>query len=181
MLRNQNDVAKAGTERRQKAQEKRRIQSPEPRSATSSPSSVVMYKPIAESQDTYAHCFFVSAYIYGPRDPWTHHGYLELMPHFFNSMRPGSALAHAFAVVSHCYYGAWQPDIRDIETAETRRVYTKALNALREALQDPQQSTSDETLMAVCLLAFFQVRQLVETLVALTVIAFPSILTIDPF
>ena len=52
--------------------------------------------------------------------------------------------------------------MRDVETPQVRVAYGKALLATRLALQDPIERSTDETLMAVCLLGFYEVRLHVE-------------------
>lgn len=64
----------------------------------------------------------------------------------------------SLSAVAHCYFGAWEPAIRDAERTEVQKFYIKALGALKLALRDPQECVSDEVLVAVCLLAFLEVR-----------------------
>ncbi|KAI4168284.1 MAG: hypothetical protein LQ343_006521 [Gyalolechia ehrenbergii] len=155
----QNQVAKASAERRQKGQIKRKIQSHESSSGFAFPdTSLVIYSPLPESQDVYAHQFFVSAYVTATRDPRTEHGFLELLPLLFDKLPTNSVLSLSLAAVSHCFFGAWEPAIRNAEQLTVQKNYTKALGALRKALQDPQECVSDEVLMAVCLLSFFEER-----------------------
>lgn len=68
-------------------------------------------------------------------------------------------LSQSLAAVAHCYFGAWEPAIRNAEQVTVQKNYIKALGALQEALRDPQECASDEVLMAVCLLGFFEVSE----------------------
>ncbi|KAL9591325.1 MAG: hypothetical protein Q9179_007837, partial [Wetmoreana sp. 5 TL-2023] len=156
VLRDQNQVAKAGAERRQKARGKNRTQSPDSSSGTASPQPLTVYTPLAESQDSYAHTFFVSAYVLAPRDSRTDHGFIELLPFFFDKLKSSLVLSLSLSVVAHCYFRAWQPAIRNIDHLIVQKKYAKALKALQLALQDPRHCASDETLMAVCLLSFYE-------------------------
>ncbi|KAL8960653.1 MAG: hypothetical protein Q9193_002676 [Seirophora villosa] len=166
VLRNQNETAKAAAERRYKRQLSRSTGNPASvlsDSSASSPDSQQIYCPLPESQDFYAHSFFVSCYVTSPRDPRTKHGFLELLPSFFDKLHSSSALSLSLSVVAHCYFGAWQPGIRNAERAEVQKVYTKALGALQQALRDPQECVSDEVLVAVCLLSFFEISNALAT------------------
>ncbi|KAI4141195.1 MAG: hypothetical protein LQ341_003578, partial [Variospora aurantia] len=159
VLRCQNQVAKAGAERRHKHLQPRRSGSPESilsNRSSSSPTSLVIYTPLPESQDFYAHAFFVSCYVKARRDPRTEHGFLELLPSFFDKLPSSSAFSLSLSAVAHCYFGAWEPAIRDAERTEVQNLYIKALRALQLALRDPQECVSDEILVAVCLLAFLE-------------------------
>ncbi|KAL8720333.1 MAG: hypothetical protein Q9225_002795 [Loekoesia sp. 1 TL-2023] len=156
VLRDQNQIAKASAERRQKEQVRGRIQSPEISSGSASPDTLTVYSPLPESQDFYAHTFFVSAYIMAPRDPRAEHGFLGLLPLLFDKLSSNIVLSQSLAAVAHSFFGAWEPAIRNAEQVTVQKNYIKALGALRQALRDPQECVSDEILMAVCLLGFFE-------------------------
>ncbi|KAL8870621.1 MAG: hypothetical protein Q9174_003376 [Haloplaca sp. 1 TL-2023] len=156
VLRDQNQIAKAGAERRQKARDKSRSKTPESSSEPASPDSLIVYSSVPESQESYAQTFFISAYVLAPRDGRTDHGFLELLPLMFNKLSKSSVLSTSLSVVSHCFFQAWQPDIRNIDHVVVQKIYSKALNALQAALRDPRQCESDEVLMAVSLLSFYE-------------------------
>ncbi|KAL8991901.1 MAG: hypothetical protein Q9169_007549, partial [Polycauliona sp. 2 TL-2023] len=178
VLRDQNQIAKAASERRLKARARITQQihlsdssgdssstssssrSVSPISSSSSSSSsdddLVVYSSIAESRDSYAHAFFVTAYVLGPRDTRTDHGFLELMPYLFDKLPYDPILSSSLAVLCHCYFGAWNRHIRNVENVEVQKTYSKALSGLRHALKDPRYCSTDELLMAVCLLNFFE-------------------------
>ncbi|KAL8940961.1 MAG: hypothetical protein Q9211_002026 [Gyalolechia sp. 1 TL-2023] len=158
VLRDQNQVAKASTERRRKDQIRRRTEKVESSSGSATPDTLLtIYSPLLESQDVHAHQFFVSAYVKATRDPRSEHGFLELLPLLFDKLSSSSVLSLSLAALSHCFFGAWEPAIRNAERLTVQMYYTKALGALRKALQDPGECVSDEVLMAVCLLSFFEV------------------------
>lgn len=102
-------------------------------------------------------CFFVSSYVLPPRDPQSDRGFVELLPLLFGNIRPNSPLLFTLAAVSRCQFVAWELGVRDVETPPVRLAYGKALVATRLALQDPVECSTDETLMAVCLLGFYEV------------------------
>ncbi|KAI4265932.1 MAG: hypothetical protein L6R38_009077 [Xanthoria sp. 2 TBL-2021] len=171
VLRDQNQIAKAGSERRHKAHAKKKNQthlngsssdsssgfsSRSDSPTSSSDDELIIYSSIAESRDSYAHAFFVSAYVLGPRDTRTDHGFLELLPYLFDKLPFDPVLSSSLAVLCHCYFGAWHPPIRNAENFEVRQTYSKALSGLRHALKDPRHCVTDELLMSVCLLNFFE-------------------------
>lgn len=63
----------------------------------------------------------------------------------------------ALSVVSYSLYAAWDPGVRNGESTETQVAYANAIRALRAALSDPKECISDETLMAVCILGYYEV------------------------
>ncbi|KAL8915886.1 MAG: hypothetical protein Q9172_006588 [Xanthocarpia lactea] len=168
VLRDQNQVAKAGAERRQKVYARKKnqttwngISSELSRSRSESPEALEneelrVYTSMAESRGSYAHAFFVSAYVLGPRDTRSDHGFLELLPRLFDRLPYDPVLSRSLAVLAHCYYGAWHPSIRNAENLEVQQTYSKALGGLRHALKDPRSCMTDELLMAICLLNFFE-------------------------
>ncbi|KAL8791226.1 MAG: hypothetical protein Q9213_000183 [Squamulea squamosa] len=173
VLRDQNQIAKAGAERRYKAQAKKKApahlnngsssnssestsQSASRSGSSSSHDELVVYSSIAESRNSYAHAFFVSAYVLGPRDTRTDHGFLELLPHLFDKLPFNPVLSSSLATLSHCYFGAWHRSIRNAEYLDVKQSYSVALSGLRHALRDSRHCMTDEVLMAVCLLNFFE-------------------------
>ena len=150
VLRNQNEAAKAGVHRRVH-KNKGRSQSPNDSSES------VVPRPIYESEETNAQCFFVSTFVLYGRDTQADRGFLELLPFLFNNMRAESPLSLCLTAAAKILFGKWE---RRNPGAERSSIpsYTKAVEATRLALQDPADSVSDETLMAVCLLGFYEVR-----------------------
>ena len=146
VLRDQTKSAKAAVERRQKKSSRREH----------SPSSDVTIR-LSESEDSHAMCFLVSSYVTVPRDPRTDRGFLELLPHFFATLKSNTPLSLALDAVAHCFFAAWERRARYLESPNLRVAYGKALKATRAAISDPIECLSDETLMAVCLLGLFEV------------------------
>lgn len=135
VLRSQNNVVKATVERRQKLK--------------------IPPSPM-DDKDSQALCFFVSSWVLFPRDPQTDRGVTEILPLFFAGLRPGTPLSLSLAAISNFIFGAWEHGIRQ-ETPQMQSAYGKALSAMRLALQDPNESCSDELLMSVLLLGFYEV------------------------
>lgn len=114
-----------------------------------------------EPEETNALCFFVSTWVLYQRDTRADRGFLELLPFFFHSLRPESPFSLSLAAVSSLLFG-----IRERRKTGPERnalsSYTKAVKAARAALQDPVESVADETLMAVCLLGFYEVCSIIQ-------------------
>ena len=145
VLRDQTKSAKTAVERRRKKS-----------SREHSPSSGVTIT-LSESEDWHALCFLVSSYVTVSRDPRTDRGFLELLPHFFATLKPNTPLSLTLNAVANCFFAAWERRARFLETVQLRIAYGKALKATRAAISDPIECLSDETLMAVCLLGLHEV------------------------
>lgn len=146
VLRDQNKNVKAIVERRQKVENKARSVSP-----------LIPYTPLVDEENN-AVCFFVTSWVLFPRDPQTDRGIPELLPLFFSKLKSGTPLSLSLAATSHFLHGAWERNVRK-ETSQMQSAYGKAIAATRVALQDPKECHSDETLMAVLLLGFYEVSQ----------------------
>ena len=146
VLRDQTKSAKTAVERRQKKS-----------SREHSPSSDIAIS-LSESEDTHALCFLVSSYITVSRDPRTDRGFLELLPHFLPTLKSNTPLSLTLNAVANCFFAAWERRARCLESLNLRVAYGKALKATRAAISDPVECLSDETLMAVCLLGLYEVR-----------------------
>ena len=156
VLRQQNEAAKAGVDRRIH-KNKSRSQTPDDVSEPRSSTALVVPHTLHEPEETKALCFFVSTYVLYQRDTQADRGFLELLPFMFNSLRPESPLSLCLAAASSLLFG-----IRNHRNSAAEcyafSSYSKAVKTTRAALQDPVESVADETLMAVCLLGFYEVR-----------------------
>lgn len=159
VLRDQNEVAKAGVGRRQRASGRKSIQNP-PGGPGSQPSTVVVVpQSLSESEESHALCFFVSTYVLYDRDTQADRGFVELLPLMFNNMKVRSPLSLCLAAASYVLFrerGLQNPTRKNLASSN----YSKGLKATRMALQDPIESVSDETLMAVCLLGLYEVNNI---------------------
>ena len=106
--------------------------------------------------------FFVSTFVLYPRDTQADRGFVELLPLLYGNLRVGSPLSLALKASSRAIYSKWERGRKDAETLAFPD-YGHAIEATRVALQDPTESMSDEILMAVCLLGFYEVRIGTET------------------
>lgn len=159
VLRHQNESAKAGVDRRLH-KNKSRSQTPESLLKPHSSTTVVVPHPLYEPEETNALCFFVSTFVLYTRDAQADRGFVELLPFLFNSLRVESPLSLCLAAASNVLFGKWE---RKSPGAERHAFssYAKAVKVTRAALQDPIESMTDETLMAVCLLGFYEVSPIV--------------------
>lgn len=160
VLRQQNEAAKAGVDRRVH-KSKSRSQTPDDVLDSRSSTALVVPHTLHEPEETNALCFFVSTFVLYQRDTQADRGFLELLPFLFNSLWPESPLSLCLAAASSLAFS-----IQDRGNLGAERYafssYTKAVKATRAALEDPVESVADETLMAVCLLGFYEVRQYFE-------------------
>ena len=155
VLRIQNETAKAHVNRRQKAQSKSTSATSKLPLTSRSPPSVIV-PPLAESEESHAVSFFVSTFVHYPRDTQADRGFLELLPLLCGDLRVGSPLSLALTACSRILYSKWERRRRDSVTLSFPD-YGYALKATLKALQDPIESLSDQTLMAICLLGFYEV------------------------
>lgn len=161
VLRRQNEIAKAGVSRRVR-RNKSRSQTPDYSSELPSSTALVVPHPLYEPEETNALCFFVSTFVLYGRDTQADRGFVELLPFLFNNLRAESPLSLCLTAASSILFGKWERKRHEAERYAFS-FYAKALEATRVALQDPIESQSDDTLMAVCLLGFYQVRSIVCT------------------
>ena len=116
---------------------------------------------LAESEESHAVAFFVSTFVLYPRDTQADRGFVELLPLICGNLRVGSPVSLALKASSRAIYSKWERGRKDAETLAFPD-YGHAIEATRVALQDPAESMSDETLMAVCLLGFYEVSLRLE-------------------
>ena len=161
VLRQQNAAAKAGVDRRVQ-RNRSRPQTPENllKHEHSTDDLIVVPHPLYEPEETNALYFFVSTFVLYGRDTQADRGFIELLPFLFNDLRPESPLSLCLTAASNILFGKWERKIHEAER-HAFPSYAKALKVTRAALQDPVQSMSDETLMAVCLLGFYEVCPIV--------------------
>jgi hypothetical protein len=125
---------------------------------TRSPTPASVPHTLAESEESHALTFFVYTFALYSRDTQSDHGFIELLPYLFSNLTVGSPLSLTLTAVSYIIFGKWERKLKDVEFLALPH-HGKALEATRVALQDPVQSMSDDTLMAVCLLGFYEVRR----------------------
>lgn len=122
-------------------------------------SAVIIPRHLSETEDSRSMHFFFSSWVCYARDPLADRGILELLPAMLPNSKVNSPLSHCVAAISLCMFTKWEYRLPDAETPKVRGLYTKALAATSSELQDPADCLSEETLMAVCLLGFYELRQ----------------------
>ena len=160
VLRPQNDIVVAHSRRRDNAFSRSKDSTPNRRSTSHSPVSDIA-APIAESKDAHALSFFFSTYVLYHRETQADRGYLELLPYICTNLKSESHLSLALAASSHLLFDKHQLRLRNMEN-HVSPYHAKALQATRLALHSPSESMTDELLMTICLLGFYEVCQTME-------------------
>ena len=150
VLRNQNEIAKARVGRRQK--QRTRTESPDTSSSLTSPSP----KFLPESEEAHSLCFFISSWVDYSPDAQATRDVIGLVPLLYPRAKSGSPLSLCIAAISHLVFNKWEHRIQQPETLPVIAIHSKALAATRIALQDPILSMTDDTLMAVCMLGWYE-------------------------
>ncbi|KXT02306.1 hypothetical protein AC578_194 [Pseudocercospora eumusae] len=107
--------------------------------------------PPIEKQAT---AFFFNNFVLPPRNTETTRGFLELAVPLFNASKEGSPLHLATEAVSVSIIANW-PGRRHLQQ-KAARLYGQALAATQKALQDPNNATSDTTLLAILLFSLYE-------------------------
>ncbi|KAL8822215.1 MAG: hypothetical protein Q9191_007046 [Dirinaria sp. TL-2023a] len=106
------------------------------------------------SREDVAVCMFFSHIVSVPRHPETVRNFLECVLPLYRVTAHGSLLHQAVSCVSLAVVGGSPLNLE--ECILSRRIFGKALKATRRAINDPQESVNDETLMAVLLLSLYE-------------------------
>ena len=103
-------------------------------------------------------CFFMSKFVMDDRKEEIWGGSLEALPATYHQASPDSALSLATAATSMSSI-AWNPECAHFKPGSLQK-YVQSLRLINEAVQDPIESKSDNLLMAVLMLGFYEVRGL---------------------
>lgn len=109
---------------------------------------------IDEAIAFFAHHFIVSDHDDGK-------GYLSHLPAIYQNISPTSALSEVVVAIGMA--GLSNIGRGDPFMLMAREKYTRGLHVVNSTLRDPNKATADQTLMAVMLLALFEVCIYVET------------------
>ena len=99
--------------------------------------------------------FFMTKFAHDKRSEEIWGGCLEALPSLFENAGKESPLAAA-ATTTAMGSIAWSPGCSGFKTQSIQK-YVTSLNRINEALKDPKQSKSDNVLMAVLMLGFYEV------------------------
>jgi hypothetical protein len=116
-----------------------------------SPDALILLQP-SRDVEFESLSYFFSNYVNIPRDPSTNIFIEHLLPLYINAPSH-SALNHSVNAVALNITQMWRS--RTVEPYRAREIYGTAVSLLKEALQDPVESRSNETLCAVFLLDFY--------------------------
>ncbi|KAH7176944.1 C6 zinc finger protein [Dactylonectria macrodidyma] len=100
----------------------------------------------------FAICHFYHANLNNLSDKDPVHKLHTLLPALYAQSRPGSALSLATEAIS---YAASSRLAREAKLLSRKR-YVQAINALKEAIQDPEEVSSDHTLYSILLLSGYE-------------------------
>lgn len=107
------------------------------------------------SPEDLAVCKFFSTYVFVPRHHESVRGFLDCLPLLFSRAPSTSLVPLATSAVSLMVVGG-SPS-RQLERTLARQLFGKALLMVHRAIEDPEESTKDDTLMAVLLLGLYEV------------------------
>ena len=124
--------------------------------ATTAFSGLFLPKAFQDSPEQQAINAFFSNYILIPRHPLSRRGYLECLLPLYQNTRHDSLLSLATSAMALVIEGA-SPSTQHYREI-SRSFFGKALVKTSKAIRDPVESVQDETLMAVLLLSFYEVR-----------------------
>jgi hypothetical protein len=122
----------------------------------------VVATAVVEPLSRRAICFFFRNYVYDNMR-WRNtacRGFVEHLLPLYSQAKVGSALHLATEAVALCLFGAWHAEIRDAENEAANETFGRALVATQNAIFDPVENTTDETLITVLMLGFYEVRSM---------------------
>ena len=100
--------------------------------------------------------FFMTHFAQGPRSEEIWGGFLEALQPLLEKADPKSPLMAA-ATTTAMGSIAWSPGCADFKPRSIQK-YVTSLKRINDALKDPKQAKSDNVLMAVLMLGFYEVR-----------------------
>lgn len=111
---------------------------------------------IPQDPEQQALCFFMTKFALSDRKEEIWGGSLEALPAIYQEAGAQSALSLAAAATSMSSI-AWNPEWAHFKPISLQK-YVQSLKLINDAVQDPVQSKSDGTLMAVLMLGFYEVN-----------------------
>lgn len=122
----------------------------------SSASATAVPRSLAEAPEQFALYAFFSQFILVPLHPDGQRGFLDCLLPLYTTTRHDSLLSVATTAVALAISGGSPWRRTDFHLG--RVVFGKALRMAATAIQDPNAAMEDETLMAVLLMGFYEVR-----------------------
>lgn len=124
--------------------------------ATTASSGLFLPKSFQDAPEQQAVNSFFSTYIVIHRHPYSRRGYLDCLLPLYQITRHDSLLSLATTAIALAVQGG-SPKTRHYRDISPS-YFGKALQKTSRAIRDPVESVKDETLMAVLLLSFYEVR-----------------------
>lgn len=124
--------------------------------ATIAPSAFFLPRSFHDTPEQQAVNAFFSNYILIPRHPFSERGYLECLLPLYQNTRHDSLLSLATVAMALAIQGTSPPNKHCRVLSQD--YLGKALIKTGKAIRDPIESLKDETLIAVLLLSFYEVR-----------------------
>lgn len=100
-------------------------------------------------------CFFMTKFVQEDRQEEIWGGSLEVLPSIYNKSDANSALSLATTATAMSSV-SWNPECAHFKSVSLSK-YVKSLKALNDIIQDPEESKTDNVLMAVLMLGFYEV------------------------
>ena len=116
---------------------------------------MICTSPSAKSGEHEALCFFFDNYATAPRDDLTNRGFFEYILPVFEKAPSDSPAALATIAVATNMHTLWKYEGPDQPFPHS--CYTRAVSSTKAAIEDPNLSKSDNLLLAVLLLDFYDV------------------------
>ncbi|KIW78232.1 hypothetical protein Z517_08066 [Fonsecaea pedrosoi CBS 271.37] len=113
---------------------------------------LALFTPPSRNVEMESLCYFFKNYVNIPRDPSTNMFIEHILPIYLNTA-PHSALAEATNAVAINITSMWMT--RYVDSYRAREAYAKAVTGLKSLLQHPVESKTDETLVTVFMLEFY--------------------------
>ena len=111
---------------------------------------------LPQDPEQQALCFFMNKFVLHDRREEIWGGSLETLPILYQETGANSALSLATAATSMSSI-AWNPECAHFKPVSLQK-YVKSLKLINDAVQDPTDSKTDNVLMAVLMLGFYEVR-----------------------
>jgi Fungal Zn(2)-Cys(6) binuclear cluster domain len=164
MLKDQTTSVPQKAKRKQAAKDKKRAQERRQESAeeefgpNSSPdlntSQALTVSAMPVDHEMASLYFFFTNYVATTRDPTVSRGYFEYLLPAYSRVMPSSPLSLATSAVAVNLSQMWMQ--RGPDTLLARSIFQKALTSLKDDISDPVKAMTDETLLTVLLLEFYE-------------------------
>lgn len=163
MLKDQTNSVPQKAMRKQAAKDKKRAQersqsreetTESSDSSDSEPSRALTLSAMPIDHEMMSLCFFFTNYVATTRDPTVSRGFFEYLLPVYSRTTPFSPLSLATSAVAVNLSQMWMQ--RGPDTLLARSIFQKALTALKSDIMDPVQAKTDQTLLTVLLLEFYE-------------------------